>query len=83
MELLDANQVHALVSELLQAQEQLHQDGVDHVRANYTRMRISGSKVLLRTSVLGEYVMVARVRKPIELPKLGAARGGTLTGGIG
>lgn len=60
----------ALVGDLVQAHEQLHQDFLEHVRANRARTRTSASKELLPIFVVGDDMMVARVKKQGELIKL-------------
>ena len=66
----DPDSVQVIVRDLMDAQERRREEVMDLARKNWARMRGVERKGVLPDFAVGDYVLVARVRRPDITPKL-------------
>ena len=70
MDVLDGKALRRHVAGVVAAQAELHKQVLDKVQASRDRQRASASRGVLPNFSVGEYVLVARVRRSGTTPKL-------------
>ena len=70
VDVLDEKALRAKVQSVVAAQSQLHKEVLDKVQANRGKQRVTASRGSLPIFFVGDYVLVARVRRSGSKPKL-------------
>ena len=70
MVVFDDKAIRKKVHTVVEVQSQLHEEILDKVQANRGKQRVAASRGNLMNVTVGEYVLVARVRRSGSTPKL-------------